>query len=455
MARLFTTSGIRGIYGKKITNHLAYKIGLAIGKLNNQITLSRDTRLSGPELRKYFLAGISEHDCKAIDFSIVPTPILGYGTRNLDMKNGIMITASHNPKEYNGFKVFDKSGKAISRQEEEIIEKEIENLSDVKEKEISEEENKEIENKVEKDETIKNNYLEEIKNKFELKGKLKVLIDPADGAASSITPKLLANFNYPHLAINDSGDGNFPNRNPEPNSANLGKTCEILKANNCDIGFAHDGDADRFMPIDDLGNVVDFDKFLAFFSKKMLENNGSDTIITTVDAPMMIDEYLGDEYKVIRTKVGDVFVANEITKNKACFGGEPSGSYIFPKFGMWPDGIYGILQTLKFVEEENMQLSNILEPIQKFPFTRTKFECDNEHKKIVMDALESYVPEDAELNKVDGLLIKQGDSQILIRPSGTEPSMRLNVEAKNKEIMKDLLEFWESKIKEEIKNTLT
>lgn len=440
--KLFGTSGIRGVYGKGITEQLAKAVGMAAGSVNDAVSVAMDTRVSGPALRKALVSGMVSQNCSVTDFDIVPTPLLAFGVKKLKKQLGIMITASHNPPEYNGFKLWDKDGKAITKEEEAKYEKII------AEKKFMEK--KVIDNVLERY-NIAKDYEEEILNRFSLKGNLKVLIDPANGAAFKVSPDLLKKFDYETIAINNTADGKFPNRNPEPIEKNLQGTMKIAKEKKVDVSFCQDGDADRQMPLDDKGNLVDFDKFLAWFSKKMLESCKSNKIVTTVDASMLVENYLPDA-KIIRVKVGDVYVANECKKINACFGGEPSGSYVFPEFGLWPDGVYSMLKTLQFLEDEKRKLSEILQEIPHFPMQRMKIQCENNKKENVMKNLKSLVPEDAELNEVDGLLMTFGDSKILIRPSGTEPYIRLNVEAEDSEKLKSLLNKWQNKIKEEIKN---
>jgi len=440
MVKLFGTSGIRGVYGEKITHELAFSLGQVILHLGyKSVAVARDTRTSGEELKKHLFAGLK--GCKVTDFGCVPTPVLSFGTKRLKADCGIMITASHNPSDYNGFKFCNAEGRAFSAKEEakveEALEKELEKSHDDSVLALEPYD-------------IDTDYSDEIKKRFNLKGKLKILIDPAHGAAYDISPSLLKGFGYDVVSINHEADGTFPGRNPEPSHANLKETAALVVKNNCDVGFAHDGDADRMMAIDDKGNVVHFDKFLAFLCKRMIEETGNKTVVTTVDASMAVGEYLIG-HTIVRCKVGDVFVANEVENNNACFGGEPSGSYIFPEFGLWADGIYAIFKTLQFLEQENRPLSEILAEIPEYPFTRTKLDCPEDKKTAVMDAVKESAPPDCEVSDVDGVRFDFGDSMILIRPSGTEPYIRVNVEARDEEKLKNLENEWHTNVKKLIK----
>lgn len=431
--KLFGTSGIRGKYREKITERLAEEIGKAIGSYvkDGEVIIGHDPRLSGESLKKSLISTLICYK-DVIDLNMAPTPVVAFGC-NLFSQHGIVITASHNTKEYNGFKMLGTDGLAYSRQKE----KEIESIISNKRYEKSQTRGKIIKKRIEEE------YVKTILKKIKLKGEGKILIDAGNGAASYLSPLLLQKYGYEIEAVNCEPDGNFPNRNPEPNEENLKETAKLVKEKKCDIGFCHDGDADRMMAIDNKGNVVDFDKFLIFLCKNVAEQNGSKTVITTVDASMGVEEYLKD-FKVIRSRVGDVFVANEAKKYNACFGGEPSGSYIFPEFGFWPDGIYAIFKTLQALEKDGRKISEILSEIPKYPMQRIKLHCPNDKKESVMEKIK--VPQEYEVITKDGILMKTDDMQILIRPSGTEEYIRINVEAKEENLLKEKLGYWKEEV---------
>jgi len=463
----FGTSGIRGVYGKAITERLASKIGSALNddKSIKRVAIGMDPRESGPSLKQALINATSEKEF--LDFGMAPTPIVCYGTKKNRQDIGIMITASHNPPEYNGFKFWDNKGMAFTRE----MEKEIENRLNENKEGANHDCNKDDDRlKLEKTKESKENkphlstvhpmdmigsYLEEIKNMLD-ESKLKhnknaaVFIDPANGAASNITSRLIKGLGFRTTAINDIPDGTFPNRNPEPNAHNLSKTLDQFNKGRYDIGFCHDGDADRMIPIDEKGRLANFDRFLAFLSQKMVEQSGIKKIVTTVDASMLIDDVV--DATVIRTRVGDVFVAQELEKTNACFGGEPSGSFIFPEFGLWPDGIFAAAKTLEMLGNENDPLGKILDRYPEYHCERTRIRCPEEKKEKVMDSLKHSISEKGEVSTIDGIHIRFDGYAILIRPSGTEPYLRLNVESKDTAILKKEKEYWLSRIKEELKN---
>ena len=436
----FGTSGVRGVYGEKITEGFAVELGEAFGTYvkKKHVAIAIDSRLSGPSLKKSLAEGLKLAGVDITDFGIVPTPLLAFGTRTIRAGGGVMITASHNPSEYNGFKTWDSNGRSDTTREEQ----EIEDILINKKFELNENKNNiEIVD-------IKPRYIEEIKKRFNLNGKLKVIVDCANGAACEISPFLLREFGYDVVSINDKFDGRFPNRLPEPIEENLKETCKKVIEEGAQIGFCHDGDADRMVPIDDKGRVCDLDKFITFMAKKAIEESGVKKVITTVEASMILNKELGPDIEVIRTRVGDYAVAEMLEKQGGCIGVEPAGAILFPEFGLWPDGIYSIFKLLKHLEDEDKPLSEIMDSIQKYPFQRLKIICKEEDKQRIMQEIEKQIPNDIKVSKIDGIRMEWPNSWILIRPSGTEPYIRITAEAKTEQDLKGMVNYWEQRIKE-------
>ena len=275
--------------------------------------------------------------CPKIGMS--PTPLVGYATKKLEADAGVMITASHNPPEYNGIKLWNPDGMAYRQEQERIIEEIIH------EKMFKIASWKNI-GQIEEVDYVVSNYIEEILTQANIKPGIKVVVDCANGAASYLSPMILRKAGCSVLAINSQPDGFFPGRLPEPSQKNLQELMKIVKATKADIGIAHDGDADRMIAIDENGRMADFDKLLAIVSREI-----GGKVVTTVDASLCTDKCM-DEVggQVIRTKVGDVHVAEAIEDNNASFGGEPSGTWLHPNFCMCPDGILSALRVIELVQ---------------------------------------------------------------------------------------------------------
>ncbi|HYB93085.1 MAG TPA: phosphoglucosamine mutase, partial [archaeon] len=240
-------------------------------------------------------------------------------------------------------------------------------------------------------------------------------------------------------------DGFFPARSPEPKPETLTELCNVTRQLGADIGIAYDGDGDRMAAVNEKGVTVPQDLMLAAYSRYIVKNKGGGTIITHVDASRCIEEavkpYGG---KVIRTPVGDVNIALAIKKHNAVFGGEPVGSWIHPKHHFCPDGILSSALLLQALEEENKTLSQFVSGIREYPLLRDKVHCPNELKQTVMKKIQKAAP--AKFPKilntltVDGLRFELTEGWIVIRPSGTEPAIRVTVEAKTEEEAKRLLD---------------
>lgn len=445
--KLFGTSGIRGKVNDEVTTNLALNIGKALATYlggKGDVVIGYDTRTTNKMLENAITAGLLESGCNVLKIGMVPTPLVGYAVEKLDAAAGIMITASHNPSQYNGIKIWNKNGMAYTPSQEAKIE---EIYYSKKFTEVGWENIGNI-NYLEK---IKQDYIEDLLSIVDIKHGLKVVIDSASGAGSELSPLIFRMAGCEVITLNSQADGFFPGRNPEPNEANLQDLMKVVVATGADIGIAHDGDADRMMAIDENGRIGDFDKLLAIISKYMVEksDNSNIKIITTVDAGLCMDEAvteLGGE--VVRTKVGDVNVAEAIIEEDAVFGGEPSGTWLHPDFCMCPDGILSGLRMAEIISKKG-SLSKLLDEIPNYPNIREKINCSKEDKIKVMENMEDLltdafanitnIHDTADLdiydvNIIDGIRLTFEDgSWVLVRPSGTEDYIRITLEAKTDE----------------------
>ncbi|WP_456419933.1 phosphoglucosamine mutase [Methanocaldococcus infernus] len=429
--KLFGTSGIRI---KNFPPELAYKVGLAIAKYKD-IVIGIDTRKSSPLLESSLISGILEGGGNAYKINLCPTPVLGYNCKYYNL--GVMITASHNPPEYNGIKIFNREGLSLSKEEEEEIEREI---KEGKFKKVDWEGIGEIY----KDKLALKRYRDFILDNVELDGKgKKILVDCANGSASVISPSLIGDFNYKVISINSHPDGRFLGRLPEPDKENLRDTCEMAKCLKT-IAIAHDGDADRAIVIDEKGRVY-FDKLLILYVKYLSEVKGIKEVVTTVDCSMAIEEI--DDIKVVRTKVGDVYVSEEMRKRKIKFGGEPSGTWIH-ELHKTPDGILTGIRILEVLEYYNKELYKLLDEIPEYINLREKVKVEDHLKEKVINYIKEKV---GEAETIDGVRISFEDGWLLIRPSGTESYIRVRVEAKTLERAKELLNLGVKLVKEGIR----
>ena len=423
-SKLFGTSGIRGKIGSEVTCELALNVGKSLAHyLGNEgsVVLGYDTRTTNRMLDEAITAGLLESGVDVVKIGMVPTPLVGYATEKLDADAGIMLTASHNPSQYNGIKLWNKNGMAYTSAQEAEIEEIYFTKSyiSVPWDEVG---------KLSYNGEIKGRYIDDLVSMVDIKKGLKVVIDCASGAGSEISPLVFRKAGCEVTTLNSQPDGFFPGRNPEPNADNLGSLMKTVVAVKADLGIAHDGDADRMITVDEKGNISPFDSLLALISK---EFDGD--IVTTVDAGLCMDESVKGE--VLRTPVGDVNVAEVIIEKNAAFGGEPSGTWLHPDFCMCPDGILSGLRMAEIVSRDG-KLSELLEAIPQYPNIREKITCTKDEKIRVMENMEELLEgafdDIVDVNSLDGVrLTFADDSWVLVRPSGTEDYIRITLESRD------------------------
>lgn len=411
--KYFGSSGIRGIANKEITPQIALKFGLAVGSIYPEVVIAHDPRISSKMIENAVIAGLLSAGSKVVKIGMVPTPTLAIASKNYIC--GIMITASHNPAQYIGMKVF-KDGISFDTEQQEEIEN---SLRKEKFRNASWENTGNLS-------TVKNALKEhsEIILRNIKSASLKVVVDCGCGAASVLTPYVLRKMGCEVITLNSQPDGHFPGREPEPVDENLSLLKNTVKAAGAELGIAHDGDADRMMAVDNRGRFVSGDKLLAFFAMREAKK----AIAVPVDASRVIDDLLNG-LKISRTKVGDVYVAEMLKKIQGEFGGEPSGAWIFPKVSYCPDGIFAAARLVEIVSKEG-DFSKLLESIPAYPVKRGAFQCED--KKEAMFKIASELEKLGVINTLDGIRVDLEDGWILVRPSGTEPKIRITVESKNR-----------------------
>ena len=415
--RLFGTSGIRRLFDNNLV-YLALKVGLAVGKVHGNVVVGGDTRTSSPVLKHALISGLLAAGARCEDAGMVPTPTLAFATRKFDA--GAMITASHNPPEYNGIKLLNPDGSSFGSEQQEQMEEMILNDSldtvswdRVKESDV-------YHDAVEQ-------HIERIVRDFPEGSKLKVVLDCGCGAASVITPYLLKKLGCEVVEINCYPSGFFP-RGIEPTESNLEDLIKATREYGADLGIAHDGDADRMMAVDDRGRFIPGDKLMAIFARALEAKE----IVTTLDASMAIEE-IG--FRVRRTRIGDTCVSEEL-KNGGDFGGEPSGSWVFPGVSLCPDGIYAAARLVAIAAQQ--KLSSLADAIPAYPILRGSLSSE----RIAMSSLESQLMrlEPLSVTDTDGFKLSFKDGWLLVRASGTEPKIRLTAEAKSQARVHQLYE---------------
>jgi len=412
--KLFGSSGIRRVVDKEFLR-LTFEIGLATGHLYPSVVVGCDTRTSSDVMRYAFLSGLLSAGATASYAGVVPTPTIAYATRNF--KAGAMITASHNPPQYNGIKLVNPDGSAFDADQRRQIEEM------VSEGNVQTAHWQKISNCGFYKGAIEE-HVERILMDFSGGIRLKVVVDSVCGAASRITPYMLTKLGCDVVTLNCEQAGFFP-RGIEPVQENLGDLVRRVKSEGAALGIAHDGDGDRIAVIDEKGRFVAQDELMALLARQ----SGAKKVVTTVDASMLIDT-LG--FEVVRTKVGDAFVSDELKLDtegdaREKFGGEASGCYIFPQVSLCPDAIYAAAMIVQLASQ--YRISTLIDQIPSYPVLRGGMPGDRSAMDRIGKKLEEGVEYGGTPDTIDGLRLVFSDGWLLIRPSGTEEKIRITAEA--------------------------
>jgi phosphoglucosamine mutase len=435
--RLFGSSGIRGLVNFEITPLLAQKVGKAISSQfeGGAILVGRDSRTSGLMLEKAFVSGVVSCGCVSGILGVIPTPGVAWLSKEMEAEAGVSISASHNPPQYNGIKVFGSTGMAYSTDQQ----SQLEGLIETGEFTLS------TWNRVGMVEQIEaaRFYVDALVQHSKSNLEWRLVCDLFNGATCTVAHEIFEELGYTTTLINAQVDGNFPSGNPEPSQTSLAKAAYMVKELNADIGFGFDGDGDRMMVVDDQGNIPSPDRVLAAYSKHIVETNKGGIVVTHVGASMNIDEVVEiSGGSVVRTKVGDVHITQAIIEHGAIFGGEPVGAWVHPEIHLCPDGLLSAIKLIEVLEKEEKSISEFISEIPEYPTLRTKVDCPNNKKAGTMKSVSDLGNEFGEVKEVsivDGVRLRLDDGWVLIRPSGTEPVIRITVEAYSKSRAEDLL----------------
>jgi len=426
--RLFGTSGIRGVVNQDLSPDFCRRVALAIGTTlppASTVCIATDTRISRDVIKKAVNSSLLACGINVVDLGILPTPALALLTRESGFAAGIMVTASHNPPEFNGIKLFTENSLGYSQAQEAEIEKVY----------FEQKFRQGKRGTLEQARDMKQRYLSFIKGKLSLQGfnhKLKVVVDPGNGAASKFASEIFVQMGLDVIPVNDEPNGLFPGRSPEPKADTLQGTVNFLRQHNADLAICFDGDADRVVFCDKEG-FLGFNEPIAFISRLAVKRTGKKKIATTVETGGLLDLALKDlGVEVVRGRVGDVAVAHLAQELDAALGVEQVGVYIIPEAGYYPDSIFASLILLSQLSDAG-EIRRYFQGIPRLFFKKAKVPCPNELRESVMAQVKekAYLFAPDEINTLDGLRLDFLDSWMLIRASGTEPVIRVISESKS------------------------
>jgi len=435
MGKYFGTDGVRGVANTELTAEFTMKLGRILGhrlKAKSErpkVLIGRDTRISGELLESALIAGLISSGADVLTLGVITTPGVAYLTKSLDVEAGIMISASHNPVEDNGIKIFTHSGYKLSDQEE----AEIEALLDDSELDLPRPTGGAI-GRIENFKVGAQKYVNFIKGTAgtSLEG-LKIVADCANGAASALARQLFADLEADIVTIASNPDG--VNINENCGSTHPENLAKAVVEHGADLGFAFDGDSDRLIAVDHEGNIVDGD-YIMFIVGRYMSQQGllkKDTIVSTVMSNLGFYNAVKDSgLNSIQAKVGDRYVLEEMLANDYNFGGEQSGHLIFLDYSTTGDGLLSAVQLAKIVVESKKTLSALAADMKKYPQLLKNLKVEDKEAMLANDKIL------AEIGNVETAMAGKG--RVLVRPSGTEPLVRVMVEAETEELCKKYVE---------------
>lgn len=450
--QLFGTNGIRGIVNRELTPEFATEVAVSIGNYFNRgkILLGYDGRVSNTMLANAVSAGLVSTGCNVYDAGMAPTPCIQLAARAHKMDGAIMITASHNPPEYNGIKVMAGDGVEISRHHEKIIEEGF---------------RKGWTNRVDWCEIGQKHSLQGVLNEYKESVKAQVnaeairekhyhvVLDPACGVGGLVTPYLLRELGCQVTTINSVVDGTFPARPPEPRPENLVDLATIVRTIGADFGVAFDGDADRSIFVAETGDIQWGDRTFALIEKHFLLANPGGKVVTPVSSSQVVRD-VADKYggELVWTKVGSTVVSHTMKKLKAKLGGEENGGVFYGPHQPVRDAAMTTALILNVMGATGKGLAELLDSLPRYFLEKEKVRCPHNQKTTLLKKLLSEV---RHLNPetIDGVKLWFSDrSSILIRPSGTEPLYRLYAEAITKKRASRLVKEYKCRLAQFIRD---
>lgn len=443
MGKLFGTNGVRGVFGKDFTLEFVHDLTLSLAAYfkKGPILVGYDGRDSSPIVAKVVCSALNYSGLDCNLGGLVPTPALEYATKKLGYSGGIMITASHNPPQYNGVKPVAKDGVEISREDETKIEKIYFTKKWPKFTKPG---------KTGTESRIIPTYLAGIKsqvNSSKIRSKkFKVVLDLGNGAQAVTAPKLCSELGCKTFLINGKIDGQFPGRGSEPTPANLQKLSSMVRENKAALGIAFDGDGDRSIFCDDHGMILTGDKSALLLANHILNKNPRSKIVTCLNSSSAIESLAAKtKSKVIRTKVGSVEVSRKMVPQKALIGFEENGGFMYGKHNQVRDGAMTLALALDLLASSKKPLSEELDSIPKSYTTKDKIPCTKpQAKKIITVLKKQHKNSDTR----DGIKITFDEKNwVMIRPSGTEPIARIYAEADSQDKLEQTITSYIKKVK--------
>ncbi len=430
---IFKAYDIRGVYPDTLNEDVARQVGRAyvnyLRLSGSRVVVGRDMRLSGEALEDAFIEGVTKAGADILDIGLVSTDALYFAVGHLEEPGGAMVTASHNPKDYNGFKLCREDAIALSGDEGIFQIRDMITSGKLPEK-------SEYAGSVEEGD-ITEDYAQHCLNFIDTEGlrPLKIVVDAGNGMAGKMLPPIFERLPFEYVPMYFELDGSFPNHSPNPiEPENIEELQERVVAEGADFGVAFDGDADRVFIVTEKGVTISGDLLATLVAKNVLEKEPGAAIVYSAVCSRALPELVRHEGgRPIRTKAGHSIIKPQMRSNDAAFGGEHSGHFFFRDNYFADSGIIAMLTVAELVARQESPISELLDPID--PYVRSgEINSEVEDQSTTLERVEEHYAErnGADIDHLDGLSVNFEDWWFNLRPSNTEPLLRLNVEAKDK-----------------------
>ena len=443
MKKLFGTNGVRGVFSEDFTLEFVNDLVMSLAAYfkKGKILVGYDGRHSSPIVAKIVSSALNYSGLDCYMAGLVPTPCLEYATKKLGYDGGLMITASHNPPEYNGIKPVASDGVEISREDERKIEQIFAEKNWIKASTFG---------KSFEETNVISTYIDGIISLIDIDSikakKFKVCLDLGNGAQTVTAKKLCENLGCDVHAINEEINGDFPGRGSEPTPQNLDELSKLVVDTNSNFGIAFDGDGDRSIFCDETGKILTGDSSALLLCDYLLQQYPNSQVVTCLNSGNIIENIVEKtNSRVVRTKVGSVEVSRRMVNDDALMGYEENGGFMFGNHNHVRDGAMTLALMLDLLSKSQSHLSQNIKNLPPSFTTKTKIECSLEKSKIVISELLKEFPDS---NTSDGIKIQvDKDNWVMIRPSGTEPIIRIYGESNSQQNLDSLISNFVEKTK--------
>ena len=438
LEKIFRAYDVRGVTNVDLTPEVMARIGMAYGTYlggGAKVCVGRDGRTSSELLEQAFLSGLASTGCQATSVGLVPIPTSNFATFYRKFDAGAYITASHNPPEYNGIRFRNADGTGYTQENDRVkdqffrgdFRKAAWNSLGRIERADSQE--------------VIDQYIEFILDRTKVEGSLKVALDPGNGVSALTAPALFRKLGAQVDLVNERIDGTFPGRSPHPTEKNLGALQELVKSSGAAFGAAYDGDGDRVVFVDEKGRPAQVEKIGIIISKWLLKGKKGGRIIANVPCSMIVEEEINKAGgEVMRVRVGDVFISEAIRKHGALFAMEISAHFFVPTFWFFDDPVLTTVKLVEILAAMKTPLSKLLDAIPSYPIIEKEVHCpDNIKFRVVERLVEHHKHLGDKLELIDGLKVLYEDGWGMVRPSNTQPAVRLFAEARTRPRMEEIV----------------